>query len=44
MRERTAFTGPEDGSEDNLFAQSDIAVFASDGTAPTPGLLLRAAH
>jgi len=42
VRERTVFTGPEDGSEDELFAQSDIAVFASDGTAPTPGLLLRA--
>ena len=42
VRERMDFVGPEDGSEDDLLARADIAVFASDGVAPTPGLLLRA--
>jgi glycosyltransferase involved in cell wall biosynthesis len=42
VRERVNFTGPDDGSEDELFARADVAVFASDGVAPTPGLLLRA--
>jgi glycosyltransferase involved in cell wall biosynthesis len=42
VRERVDFTGPEDGSEDELLASADVAAFASDGVAPTPGLLLRA--
>jgi glycosyltransferase involved in cell wall biosynthesis len=42
VRERVDFTGPEDGSEDELLAEADVAAFASDGVAPTPGLLLRA--
>ena len=41
VRERVEFTGPEDGSEDELLAGADVAAFASDGVAPTPGLLLR---
>src|SRR5204863_2939417 len=42
VRERVDFTGPEDGSEDELLATADVAAFASDGVAPTPGVLLRA--
>jgi glycosyltransferase involved in cell wall biosynthesis len=41
VRERVDFTGPEDASEDELLASADVAAFASDGVAPTPGLLLR---
>jgi hypothetical protein len=42
VRERVDFTGAEDGTEDELLARADVAAFASDGVAPTPGLLLRA--
>ncbi len=42
VRERVEFTGPEDSSEDELLARADVAAFASDGVAPTPGLVLRA--
>jgi glycosyltransferase involved in cell wall biosynthesis len=42
VRERVDFAGPDDGLEDELLARADVAAFASDGVAPTPGLLLRA--
>src|SRR5947207_205614 len=42
VRERVEFIGPKDCSEDELLARADVAAFASDGVAPTPGLLLRA--
>ena len=42
VRERIDFIGPDQGSADQVLARADVAVFASDGVAPRPGLLLRA--
>jgi hypothetical protein len=42
LRERVRFAGPADGSEAQHLAAAQIAVAASIGTAPAPGMLLRA--
>src|SRR6185295_9984980 len=42
LRDRVRFVTPDELGEDALFAQSDVIVAASDGTAPSPGALLRA--
>lgn len=42
LRERIAFTGPDDGSEESLLARADVAVRASAGLLPAPDGLVRA--
>jgi glycosyltransferase involved in cell wall biosynthesis len=42
VRERLRFVAPEEVSETDLLAASDVLVAASDGAAPAPSLLLRA--
>jgi len=42
MRERVRFAKPADGSEAQHLARSEIFVATSTGSAPAPGLLLRA--
>jgi glycosyltransferase involved in cell wall biosynthesis len=42
LRERVRFATPEEFPGDELLATADIVVCASDGSAPAPGLALRA--
>jgi glycosyltransferase involved in cell wall biosynthesis len=42
LRERVRFATPEELPGDELLATADIVVCASDGSAPAPGLALRA--
>jgi glycosyltransferase involved in cell wall biosynthesis len=42
VRERLRFVTPEEQDERELLAGSDVVVAASDGSAPNPGILLRA--
>jgi glycosyltransferase involved in cell wall biosynthesis len=42
LRERIAFTGPEECSEESLLARAHVAVRASAGLLPAPGGLVRA--
>src|SRR4051794_2829378 len=42
LRERLRFATPDEIDEAALLAQADVVVAASDGTAPAPGLLVRA--
>ncbi len=42
LRDRVRFATPDELDEASLLASSDVLVAASDGTAPVPGLLLRA--
>ncbi len=42
IRERLEVSGPDDGPAGAIVDQADVAVFASAGGAPAPGLVLRA--
>jgi hypothetical protein len=42
VRERVRFVTPGELSEDDALASADLLVAASDGTAPAPGIVLRA--
>jgi glycosyltransferase involved in cell wall biosynthesis len=42
IRERVRFATPEEVGEDEALAGADLLVAASDGTAPAPGIVLRA--
>jgi glycosyltransferase involved in cell wall biosynthesis len=42
LRERVRFAHPADMDEADVFAQADVAVFASEGIRTTPGALVRA--
>jgi len=42
VRERVRFLTPGELSEDDALASADVLVAASDGTAPAPGIVLRA--
>ncbi len=42
LRDRVSFRTPEEVDRDELLAGADVLVCASDGTAPSPDLLLRA--
>jgi glycosyltransferase involved in cell wall biosynthesis len=42
LRDRVRLAGPADGSEGQYLARADIAVAASNGSAPAPQLVLRA--
>lgn len=42
LRERVRFAGPKDGSVLEQLARADVAVAASSGAAPVPGLVLGA--
>ena len=42
LRERLRFASPEEFPGEELLATADVLVCASDGTAPAPGLVLRA--
>jgi glycosyltransferase involved in cell wall biosynthesis len=42
VRERVRFATPGELSEDDALASADVLVAASDGTAPAPGIVLRA--
>jgi hypothetical protein len=42
LRERVRFSTPDELDEAALLADADVVVAASDGTAPAPGLLVRA--
>ncbi|MDP9401467.1 MAG: PHP domain-containing protein, partial [Actinomycetota bacterium] len=42
VRERVRFAAPGELDEDALLASADVVVAASDGSGPTPGVLVRA--
>jgi glycosyltransferase involved in cell wall biosynthesis len=42
LRDRVTFTGPDECSQDDVLAETDLLVCASGGLAPAPGLLVRA--
>ncbi|MBA3301056.1 MAG: glycosyltransferase [Thermoleophilaceae bacterium] len=42
LRGRVRFCGPAEGPEGQLLARADVAVAASNGAAPAPGMVLRA--
>jgi hypothetical protein len=41
LRQRVAFLGPEDASEEDVLAAADVVVLASEGMRATPGTLVR---
>jgi predicted metal-dependent phosphoesterase TrpH/glycosyltransferase involved in cell wall biosynthesis len=42
LQDRVSFVSPQDGSEAQYLASADVAIAASAGVAPAPGMLLRA--
>ena len=42
LRDRIRFIDPSEAGEDEVLAQADVVVLASEGVRPTPGVLLRA--
>ena len=44
LQQRVRYLSPDEVSESDALARSDVLVAASDGAAPAPGLVLRALH